>query len=124
MGTVAAVDPDLLDSTLRADLTAALRARDQVRVRALRSALSAIANAEAPPAPATNSSAEPEIGRLVEHARRQLSTDDLRRILQGEIEERDRAASDYQGLGRVDEADRMTAEAEVLRGYLAVDPTA
>ena len=118
------MDPDLLDSTLRADLTAALRARDQVRVDAIRSALAAIANAEAPPVPVPDSSAEPVVGRLVEHDRRRLRADEVRRILQAEVDERDRAAEEYGRLGRHEEAGRMVAEAEVLRSYLATDSTA
>ena len=118
------MDPDLLDSTLRADLTAALRARDTVRVHAIRSALSAVANAEAPPAPGTNHSAEPEVGRLVEHERRRLTPQDVRRILQDEVDERDRAAAEYRTLGRDDDAARLAAEAEVLRAYLAAGSTA
>lgn len=118
------MDPDLLDSTLRADLTAALRVRDQVRVRAIRSALAAIANAEAPPAPASDSSAEPVVGQLVEHERRELSAQDVRGVLQAEIDERERAAVEYQGLGRGDEAGRLAAEAEVLRAYLEAGATA
>lgn len=116
------MDQQLLDSTLRADLTTALRARDQVRVHAIRAALSAIANAEAPPAPA-DSSVEPIVGQLVEHERRRLTRDDLRGILQAEVDERDRAAEEYRSLGRDDEADRMNAEGEVLRGYLAPGAT-
>lgn len=117
------MDQQLLDSTLRADLTTALRARDQVRVHAIRAALSAIANAEAPPVPPTDSSVEPIVGQLVEHERRRLTRDDLRGILQAEVDERDRAAEEYRSLGRDDEADRMAAEGEVLRSYLAPEAT-
>jgi uncharacterized protein YqeY len=118
------VDLDLLESALRSDLTAALRARDQVRVHAIRSALAAIANAEAPAAPHSDSSAEPEVGRLVEHERRQLSAEEVLAVLQAEIDERELAAAEYRSLDRVDEADRMVAEAEVVRAYLSAGATA
>src|SRR5690606_5767223 len=54
---------------LRADLTAAMRERDRVAIRVLRTTIAAIANAEAPPASvdARSTSDEPVVGQLVEH---------------------------------------------------------
>jgi uncharacterized protein YqeY len=111
-------------TTMRRDLTAALKARDRVAVSALRSALAAIDNAEAVPAPdARMSSSEHVAGAAVgvgsaEAARRELTPDDLHAIVAAEVAERVDAATGYARSGRQDAADRLRAEADVLRRYL------
>ncbi|HEY1640823.1 MAG TPA: hypothetical protein VGG35_09065 [Streptosporangiaceae bacterium] len=57
-----------LQSRLRRELAAALRARDQVAVAALRTALSALANAEAVPAPAIPRGSVPAAGAASRNA--------------------------------------------------------
>ncbi|GIL31523.1 hypothetical protein NUM_67770 [Actinocatenispora comari] len=109
---------------MRRDLTTALKARDRVAVSALRSALAAIDNAEAVPAPdARMSSSEHVAGAAVgvgsaEAARRELTPDDLHAIVAAEVAERVDAATGYARSGRQDAADRLRAEADVLRRYL------
>jgi uncharacterized protein YqeY len=112
-------------TSLRADLTAALKARDQVAVTALRSALAAIDNAEAVPAdhPSSSFSGNEHVAGAAslgatEAARRDLTEADLRSIVEQEVRERAVAAQEYEQLGRDEHAQRLRAEAEVLSRYL------
>ncbi|RJQ74429.1 hypothetical protein D5S17_22630 [Pseudonocardiaceae bacterium YIM PH 21723] len=112
-------------TTMRTDLTAALKARDKIAATALRSALAAIENAEAVPtdAPAMTGGSEVFAGAHIglgaaEAERRVLTEADVRAIVEGEIRDRTDAADEYQQLGRTDAAERLRGEAEVLGRYL------
>ncbi|MFI9584043.1 GatB/YqeY domain-containing protein [Streptomyces sp. NPDC052236] len=113
-------------ASLRDDLKAALKARERVAITALRSALAAIDNAEAVPAdypidrlPGNDHIAGAAAGvGAAEAERRHLTEADLRSIVENEIRERSLAAQEYEQLGRNDLAERLRAEAEVLRPYL------
>jgi uncharacterized protein YqeY len=114
----------VLHQRLRGALPPALKARDQVAVAALRSALAAIDNAqavEAPPAPRLGgvvAGAVPGLG-AGEAPRRELSEDDIVAIVRAEVADRLAAAADYERAGRVDAAVRLRAEADVLGVLLA-----
>ncbi len=90
-----------LKDQLRADLTAAMKARDGVRTRTLRSALTAVSTAEV--AGATT---------------RQLSDDEVIKVLAREAKRRREAADAFAAAGRADQASAERAEGEVLDGYL------
>jgi uncharacterized protein len=90
-----------LKDRLRADLNAAMRARDQVRMRTLRMALSSITNEEVAGASA-----------------RQLSDDEVMKVLTREARKRREAAEAFGAAGRADQAAAERAEGEVLAGYL------
>src|SRR6201992_716572 len=90
-----------LKQQLRTDLTAAMRARDQVRTRTLRSALTAITTEEV-----SGSSA------------RELSDDEVLKVLTREAKKRREAADAFGSAGRADQAEAERAEGEVLAGYL------
>jgi hypothetical protein len=90
-----------LKARLRADLTAAMRARDQVRMRTLRMALTSITNEEVAGA-----------------AARDLSDDEIVRVLTREARKRKEAAEAFGAAGRDDQAAAERAEGEVLAGYL------
>ncbi|MGP7998308.1 MAG: GatB/YqeY domain-containing protein [Streptosporangiaceae bacterium] len=90
-----------LKDQLRADLTAAMKARDGVRTRTLRSALTAVSTAEV--AGATS---------------RQLSDDEVIKVLAREAKRRREAADAFAAAGRADQASAERAEGEVLDGYL------
>lgn len=109
-----------LADRLRADLKVAMRAKDTVAVRALRTTMGAIANAEAPPVgtDGRTSADEPEVGRLVEHRRLELSADDLARVLREEIADRLDTAEQFEAIGRAEEAAVVRAEAAVIERYL------
>jgi len=104
-------------------LTDAMRARDRVAVTALRSALSAVGNAEAvpvdtlPPAGAAETAAS-GVG-VADAPRRELTEQDVRAVVLAELAEHDGAAEHLRVAGRPDDAARVAAEADVLRELLA-----
>jgi len=90
-----------LKDRLRADLNAAMRARDQVRMRTLRMALTSITNEEVAGATA-----------------RDLTDDEIVKVLTREARKRKEAAEAFSAAGRDDQAAAERAEGEVLAGYL------
>src|ERR1700684_1584642 len=90
-----------LKERLRADLNAAMRARDQVRMRTLRMALSSITNEEVAGASA-----------------RQLSDDEVMKVLTRDARKRREGAAACGAAGRDEQAAAERAEGEVLAGYL------
>ena len=90
-----------LKKRLRADLTAAMKARDQVRTRTLRMALTSVANEEVSGA-----------------AARELTDDEVLRVLAREAKKRRDAAEAFDAAGRDNQAATERAEGEVLAAYL------
>ena len=74
-----------MEDRMRADLRQAMKDRDGPAVVALRTALAAIANAEAVP---DDGSFAPTHGRLVDHPRRVLTPDDVLAIVRHQIDDR------------------------------------
>lgn len=113
-----------LEEVLRQSLRSAMRARDATAVRALRSTLAAIANAEAVAPVATASAQDGPIAGAAagvgatEVARGVLTDADLEAIVQAEIDERVTAAAEYERLGADDRAAEVRAEADVLQRHL------
>jgi len=91
---------------LRTDLNAAMRARDQVRLRALRMALTSIQTEEVAGAVA-----------------RELSDDEIVKVLTREAKKRREAAEAFEGAGRAEQAAAERAEGKVLAGYLPAQLT-
>jgi len=104
-------------------LTAAMKGRDRVAVAALRSALARISNAEAVPLDTMPPAGAVEQARLgagaADAPRRELTEADVRLIVGAEVAEHDRAATHLRDAGRPDEAERVAAQATVLRELLA-----
>ena len=122
-------------------LPVAMKARDRVAVAALRSALAAIANAEAvdpsrasPPAarpPPTDPSPKPAgpggdppfagtvagVG-ATDMERRSLTGEQVEEVVRAEIAERETAAAGYEHTGQLEHAERLRGEAKVLMSYL------
>ena len=90
-----------LKDQLRSDLTASMKARDEVRTRTLRMALTAVSNAEVAGATA-----------------RELSDDEVLKVLTREAKRRREAADAFATAGRTEQAAAERAEGEVLDGYL------
>jgi uncharacterized protein len=90
-----------LKERLRTDLTASMRARDELRTATIRMVLAAVANAEVAGAQA-----------------RELSDDEVVSVLAKEAKKRREAADAFRQGGRPDRADREDAEAEVIADYL------
>ncbi|MEU2942440.1 GatB/YqeY domain-containing protein [Nocardiopsis alba] len=118
-------DVDAPRARMRADLVTAMRERRRETVSALRTALAALDNAEAAPAPETPSTTVNEhvagsrsgVGST-EAPRRVLSADRVRALLNEQIEERTVEADRYEAHGRHDAARRLRTEADALRPYL------
>jgi uncharacterized protein YqeY len=118
-------DPQTLRSRLRADLVAAMKARQPEVVSALRTTLAAIDNAEAVAVPETSvdvasgpiAGARTGVGST-EASRLDLSIDDLRAILEEQVADWLAAAGQYDTLGRQEAATRLRREADVLEKYL------
>ena len=91
---------------LRTDLNAAMRARDQVRLRALRMALTSIQTEEVAGAVA-----------------RELSDDEIVKVLTREAKKRREAAEAFEAAGRAEQAAAERAEGKVLAGYLPTQLT-
>jgi uncharacterized protein len=90
-----------LKEQLRADLTTAMKARDETRTRTLRMALTSISNEE-----------------VSGNAARQLTDDEVLKILGRESKRRREAATAFAEAGREDQAASERAEEEVLAAYL------
>ncbi len=90
-----------MKDTLQSDLTDAIRARDAVRSATLRMALTAVTNAEVS-------------GTVA----RELTDDDVLKVLAKEAKKRKEAMTAYTEAGRPELADKEEAELAVLEGYL------
>ncbi|WP_327067708.1 GatB/YqeY domain-containing protein [Kitasatospora sp. NBC_01302] len=90
-----------LKERLRDDLTAAIKARDELRSSTLRLTLTAVNRAEV---------AGPE--------KRELTDAEVVQVVQGEAKKRRDAATAFQDAGRAESAERERAEGEVLAEYL------
>jgi len=92
---------DPLKDRLRADLTASMKARDELTTASLRMALTAIGNEE-----------------VAGKASRELSDEEVLTVLAREAKKRREAAEAFRGGGRQDRAERELAELAVLEAYL------
>ena len=92
--------PELKDR-LRSDLTTAMKARDEVRTRTLRMALTAVTNEE-----------------VAGKSARELTDDDVLKVLSREAKRRREAATAFQDAGRPDQAAAERAEDAILTQYL------
>jgi uncharacterized protein len=90
-----------LKDRLRADLTTAIKGRDEVRSSTLRMVLTAITNAE-----------------VAGKEARELSDDDIIGVLSTEAKKRREAATAFTDGGRAEMAAKEAAEAEVIADYL------
>lgn len=110
-------DDSTVEARMRADLTQAMKARDHLRVTALRTALAAIANAEAPPA-VPSAWTEPVMGKSQEAPRLVLTAADVDEVVREQIATRLAGAQELDAIGQLDEAATLRAEAAALQPYL------
>jgi uncharacterized protein YqeY len=99
-----------------------MKARDRTAVGVLRSTLAAIENAEAVVPAETKGLAieQSPIGAgAAEAPRRELTDDDVERIVRNEIADRESAAAGYESTGRSDRASALRDEARFLADFLA-----
>jgi uncharacterized protein YqeY len=105
--------PDVRER-LQADLRVAMRERDRTRVSVLRTAMAALANAEAIEA---RDVAVLKGLYAAEAERRQLSEDDVRAVLEGVRDDLLVAADEIRRLGRKADAERLREQAAIVEGY-------
>jgi len=119
-------ESDALIERLRSARTDAMRGRDRAATSALRTTLSAIANAEAvdpdaAPTPDSTTIAGAVTGVAASDVeRRQLSSADVLAIVQSEIDDLRRSADDYDRLGRAEQAAELRHGAEAIERVLSV----
>jgi len=97
-GAAAAAD---LPQRLRADLTASMRARDELRTTTLRSVLTAVRTAE-----------------VAGTSSRRLSEEEVLGVLRSEAKKRRESATVFAEAGRAERAEREAAEEGVIAAYL------
>ncbi|MEU3602073.1 GatB/YqeY domain-containing protein [Streptomyces sp. NPDC006798] len=90
-----------LKAKLHDDLTAAIRARDELRSATLRLTLSAVAKEE-----------------VAGKTARELSDDEVQKVIAREAKKRREAADAFSKGGRAEQAERELAEGELLDAYL------
>jgi uncharacterized protein YqeY len=90
-----------LKDRLRADLTSAMKSRDELRTATLRMVLAAV-------------SAEEVAGKEA----RELSDDEVQGVLRREAKKRREAAEAFGAAGRTEQAEREQAEGDVVATYL------
>ena len=90
-----------LKDRLRSDLTASIKARDELRSSTIRMVLSAITNAE-----------------VAGKEARELTDDDIVGVLSTEAKKRREASTAFADAGRAELADKERAEAAVIADYL------
>jgi len=90
-----------LKSRLQADLNSAMKSRDELTLATVRMALTAVTNEE-----------------VAGKTARQLSDDEVLKVLAREAKKRREAAEAYDAAGRVELAERERAEGTVLDRYL------
>lgn len=95
---------DSILDRVKTDLTAAMKAQDDVRRRALRSLRAALANKE--------------IEQRQEGAETTLSTEDELAVVQKQVKQRQDSIEQYEEAGREDLVEKEREEMEVLEEYL------
>jgi len=90
-----------LKERLRADLTASMKGRDEVRTRTLRMVLTEITKEE-----------------VSGSAAHELDDADIQKVLVREAKRRREAAEAFRDAGRADQASAELAEGDILAGYL------
>ena len=90
-----------LKDRLKADLTTAMKERDKTKTATLRMALAALTTEE-----------------VAGDVARELSDDEVERVLTREVKKRKEASDAFRDAGRTEQADLELAEAAVLADYL------
>lgn len=109
-----------MKTRLRADLRAAMAARQTSEVAVIRTLMAALDNAEAPPAAQQQppGGAHDFLSGSAEVRRLELGAERIAEILLAEAEERETAATEMDRSGQPDAAARLRAEAAIARRYL------
>lgn len=111
-----------LRETIQADLTEAMRNREETRKSALRMLISAVRNAEirTPPPGATDE----QLAEMAKLPPVVLSDDEVLSVVQKQLKQRRDSIDQYVKANREDLADKERAEAAILEVYLPQQATA
>ncbi|GIH90850.1 hypothetical protein Psi01_14800 [Planobispora siamensis] len=90
-----------LKDKLKADLTASMKSRDEIRTRTIRMALAAV-----------------NVEEVSGKTSRELTDDEIVKVLTKEAKKRREAAEAFSGAGRTEQAEAELAEQAVLEEYL------
>ncbi|TFU03387.1 hypothetical protein EUV02_09420 [Polymorphobacter arshaanensis] len=114
---------EALKRRVRADLGVAIKQRHAAAISALRSLMAALDNAQAVPTDAQHVRYVPRdfADRSAEVARLKLTPADVARLVAHEVESRHAAAAQMAEHGRSDHAEKLLAEAAVLKVYVEAD---
>lgn len=111
-------DPvDLLRQRLEADLRQAIKDRETLTVRTLRSVIGRLDNASAVEQTAAHT---PVYGRSADVPRRVLTLEEIHALLRSEANERKAASAQYEQLGQSEHAARLRAESVIVERYLGL----
>lgn len=91
----------MLIDTIRADMTAAMKSRDEVKLRSLRAIIAAVQEAE-----------------VAGKEAKQLSDDEVQKVIAAQVKRRVEAAEAFQDGGAADRAAAELEEKAVLEAYL------
>jgi uncharacterized protein YqeY len=103
-----------LKDRIQADLTHAMRARDEVRKSALRMLMAAIRNAEIPAAPEDDAALE----AMATAEKAALSDEAVTEVVQKQVKQRRDSIDSFRKANREDLASKEQAELTVLEAYL------
>lgn len=103
---------------LKADLVTAMRERDRVRASTIRSLISAIDNAGAVEVEKQGFGYGPKIGLGHDVDRRQVTEDDVARIIVVERDDLVAARDEYRELGQTELAEEFERRVQIAEGYL------
>lgn len=110
-----------MKARLRADLRAALKDRNALDVKVIRSLVAALDNAEAPAIPQerTASMQHQFASGSAEVERLRLTWPQVREVLAAELQEREHAADGFDRLDMLERSATLREEAGVIKRYLA-----
>ncbi len=110
-----------MKARLRAELRAAMKARNLLEARVIRSLVAALDHAEAPAVPQDQTaSVHHEFAhRSAEVERLRLTWPQVREVLAAELQEREHAAAKFDRLDKHERAAALREEARVITRYLA-----
>lgn len=109
-----------LKARLRTDLRTAMKDRNQLQSRVIRSLVAALDNAEAPALPTEQAAPiqHPFASGTAEVERMRLGWPQVREVLLSELQERERAATEFVRLDKRDHAEALREEARLIKQYL------
>lgn len=105
-----------VEDRLKADLTTAMKERDQLRTRTIRALIGVIDNAGAVDVEHNNYEVKPGLGHDVERC--EVTPAQVQSLLTAERDDLTAAAREYRGLGQTSRADELERRAAIAAKYI------